>query len=125
MISVRKAKHLDTTTMFTYSHTNTPLEQSERAYYLSYFIKINNSNNNKNSNNNDIFNSCIKKFIKNPTVETVTTKTYGGPYLQTQQTILEYALSHNIFLIIKKALQIMHNTFQIPRNTFQILRNTF
>ena len=50
---------------------------------------------------------------------------YGGPYLQTQQTILEYALSHNIFLIIKKALQIMHNTFQIPRNTFQILRNTF
>ena len=50
---------------------------------------------------------------------------YGGPYLQTQQTILENALSHNIFLIIKKALQIMHNTFQIPRNTFQILRNTF
>ena len=36
-----------------------------------------------------------------------------------------YALSHNIFLIIKKALQIMHNTFQNPRNTFQILRNTF
>ena len=27
--------------MFTYSHANTPLGQSERAYYLSYFIKIN------------------------------------------------------------------------------------
>ena len=27
------------TTMFTYSHANTPLGQSERAYYLSYFIK--------------------------------------------------------------------------------------
>ena len=24
--------------MFTYSHTNTPLGQSERAYYLSYYI---------------------------------------------------------------------------------------
>ena len=28
------------TTMFTYSHANTPLGQSERTYYLSYFIKI-------------------------------------------------------------------------------------
>ena len=27
------------TTMFTYSHENTPLGQSERAYYLSYFVK--------------------------------------------------------------------------------------
>ena len=26
--------------MFTYSHANTPLGQSERAYYLSYFINI-------------------------------------------------------------------------------------
>ena len=26
------------TTKFTYSHANTPLGQSERAYYLSYFI---------------------------------------------------------------------------------------
>ena len=32
------AKYLDSTTMFTYSHANTPLRQSERAYYLSYFI---------------------------------------------------------------------------------------
>ena len=39
LISARKAKHFDTTTMFTYSHANTPLGQSERAYYLSYFIK--------------------------------------------------------------------------------------
>ena len=39
MISARKAKQLDATTMFTYSHANTPLGQSERAYYLSYFIK--------------------------------------------------------------------------------------
>ena len=39
MISARKAKHLDATTMFTYSHANTPLGQSERAYYLSHFIK--------------------------------------------------------------------------------------
>ena len=37
-ISARKAKHLSATTMFTYSHANTPLAQSERAYYLSYFI---------------------------------------------------------------------------------------
>ena len=27
-------------TMFTYSHANTPLGQSERAYYFSYFIKL-------------------------------------------------------------------------------------
>ena len=27
--------------MFTYSRANTPLGQSERAYYLSYFIKVN------------------------------------------------------------------------------------
>ena len=40
MISARKAKHLDVTTMFTYSHTNTPLGQSERAYPLSYFINM-------------------------------------------------------------------------------------
>ena len=26
--------------VFTYSHANTPLGQSERAYYLSYFINI-------------------------------------------------------------------------------------
>ena len=32
----------DVTTMFTYSHANTPLGQSERAYYLSYFIITNN-----------------------------------------------------------------------------------
>ena len=38
MITARKAKHLDATTMFTYSHPNTRLAQSERAYYLSYFI---------------------------------------------------------------------------------------
>ena len=41
VISARKAKHLDVTTMFTYSHANTPLGQSERAYYLSYFIMDN------------------------------------------------------------------------------------
>ena len=40
VISARKAKHLDVTTMFTYSHANTPLGQSERAYYLSYFIIV-------------------------------------------------------------------------------------
>ena len=38
VISARKAKHFDVTTMFTYSHANTPLGQSECAYYLSYFI---------------------------------------------------------------------------------------
>ena len=42
MISARKAKHLDATAMFTYSHANTPLGQSERVYYLSYFITDNN-----------------------------------------------------------------------------------
>ena len=40
VISARKAKQLDATTMFTYSHANTALGQSERAYYLSYFINI-------------------------------------------------------------------------------------
>ena len=40
MISARKAKQLDVTTMLTYSHANTPLGQSERAYYLSYFIVL-------------------------------------------------------------------------------------
>ena len=39
MISAQKAKQLDATTMFTYSHANTALGQSEHAYYLSYFIK--------------------------------------------------------------------------------------
>ena len=38
MIRARKAKHLDVTTMFTQSQASTPLGQSERAYYLSYFI---------------------------------------------------------------------------------------
>ena len=41
MISARKTKHLDVKTIFTYSHANTPLGQSERAYYLSYFIIVN------------------------------------------------------------------------------------
>ena len=39
MISMRKEKHLDATTMFTYSHANMPLGQSECEYYHSYFIK--------------------------------------------------------------------------------------
>ena len=39
MISARKAKQIDVTTMFTCSHANTSLGQSEHAYYLSYFIK--------------------------------------------------------------------------------------
>ena len=30
----------DITTMVTYSHATTPLGQSERAYYLNYFIKL-------------------------------------------------------------------------------------
>ena len=38
VISEREAKHLDATTMFTYSHEKTPLGQSEHVYYLSYFI---------------------------------------------------------------------------------------
>ena len=38
VISARKTKHLDVTTMFTYAHANTPVGQSERAHYLSYFI---------------------------------------------------------------------------------------
>ena len=41
VISARKAKQLDATTMFTYSDANTPLGQSERAYYLNYFINVN------------------------------------------------------------------------------------
>ena len=40
MISARKAKQRDAKTMFTYAHANTPLGQSQRAYYLSYFIKV-------------------------------------------------------------------------------------
>ena len=38
VISARKAKQLDATTIFTYSGANTALGQSERAYYLSHFI---------------------------------------------------------------------------------------
>ena len=38
MRTARKAKHLDATKMFTYSHANIILVQSERAHYLSYFI---------------------------------------------------------------------------------------
>ena len=39
VISARKGKHLDVTTISTYSHANTPLGQSsERAYYLSYYL---------------------------------------------------------------------------------------
>ena len=38
LISVPKAKHLDVITMFTYSHANMPLSQSEHAYNFSYFI---------------------------------------------------------------------------------------
>ena len=39
VMSARKTKHLDVTIMFTYSHANTPHGQSERVYYLTYFIK--------------------------------------------------------------------------------------
>ena len=37
IIAKSKTSHIKT--VFTYSHANTPLSQSERAYYLSYFIK--------------------------------------------------------------------------------------
>jgi len=40
VISARKAKHLNVTTMFTYSHANTPLAQSKCASYLRYFINV-------------------------------------------------------------------------------------
>jgi len=40
VISAGTAKHLDAITMFTYSHGNTPVGQSERVYYLSYFINV-------------------------------------------------------------------------------------
>ena len=40
VVSARKAIHLDVTTMFTYSHANTPLGQSEGAYFLSYFMTV-------------------------------------------------------------------------------------
>ena len=33
VISARKAKHLDVTTMFAYCHANTPLGQSESAFF--------------------------------------------------------------------------------------------
>ena len=36
----KQIKHLYPTTMFTYSHANTPLGQSERAYHFSYFINM-------------------------------------------------------------------------------------
>ena len=39
VITARKAKQVDVITMFTYSHANTPLGQSERVYYLRFFIK--------------------------------------------------------------------------------------
>ena len=38
-IVLGKHRKRDVTTVFTYSHLNMPLGQSERAYYLSYFIK--------------------------------------------------------------------------------------
>ena len=40
VISARKAKHLDVTTLFTYSRANMPLGQSDCAYCLSYFYKM-------------------------------------------------------------------------------------
>ena len=39
VMGARKVKHLDVTTMFTYSAANTPLSQSARVYYLTYLIK--------------------------------------------------------------------------------------
>ena len=44
MISVQKAKHLDVTTMFTYSYANTPLDQSEHTNYINKDLKINHPN---------------------------------------------------------------------------------
>ena len=42
--------------MLTYSHANTPLGQSERAYYLSYFLKphkLRSTLENRKKNNNN------------------------------------------------------------------------
>ena len=38
-VSARKATHLDVRSMFSYSHANTPLVQSERAYLYYLFHK--------------------------------------------------------------------------------------
>ena len=38
-LSMWRVYSLHHTSVFTYSHANTPLGQSERTYYLSYFIK--------------------------------------------------------------------------------------
>ena len=59
MISARKAKELDATTMFTYSHANTPRGQSERAYYLSYFINSDDDDDDDDNNDNKGINKRI------------------------------------------------------------------
>ena len=38
-LSMWRVCNLHHTSVFTYSHANTPLGQSERVYYLSYFIR--------------------------------------------------------------------------------------
>ena len=43
VVTCSQLVYLSHSTMFTYSHATTPFGQSERAYYLSYFITCNNS----------------------------------------------------------------------------------
>ena len=59
--------------MFTYSHANTPLGQSERAYYLSYFINTNTTHAHKDLNkkllhDNGRCNAAKKKLARVPAV---------------------------------------------------------
>ena len=61
----------DVTTMVTYSHATTPLGQSERAYYLSYFI-----NNNRADGNWYSFARIERSW------------TFGNPYFSFQKQIL-------------------------------------
>ena len=61
-----KHRKRDVTTVFSYSHLNTPVGQSERAYYLSYFIKCHIRNRSTNPiAGNSLFSSeiILKHYI--------------------------------------------------------------
>ena len=97
MISAQKAKHLNATTMFTYSHANTPLSQSERAYYLSYFIIITPVNNSRAS-----FTSCSQVYCKIPS--------YSPPPPSSSHPLSSTLSKEFLYLFNKKSIGCVHSS---------------
>ena len=99
------------TTMFTYSHLNTPIDQWERMYYPNYFINnimmqvkqhlAPQTFNNTTTNNNDDDNN--ESFIVHPSLPTCSAHMLHALSIQSHQQPLHILVWNTKWLPVRKA----------------------